>query len=77
MKNKILLGTGIVAIIAGIGGLFAADNVKKNNKLITIVSGIVAIVGLAVTAAIVDKELYPDELEEEEEETVEAETEEV
>lgn len=75
MKNKILLGTGIVAIIAGIGGLFAADNVKKNSKLITIVSGIVAIVGLAVTAAIVDKELYPDELEEEEE-TVEPDVEE-
>ncbi len=75
MRNKILLGTGIAAIVAGIGGLFAADNVKKNNKLITIVSGIVAIVGLAITAAIVDKELYPGELEEEEE-TVEAETEE-
>lgn len=75
MRNKILLGTGITAIIAGIGGLFAADNVKKNNKLITIVSGIVAIIGLAVTAAIVDKELYPDELEEEEE-TVEPDVEE-
>ena len=30
MRNKILLGTGIAAIVAGIGGLFAADNVKKN-----------------------------------------------
>ncbi len=77
MRNKILLGTGIAAIVAGIGGLFAADNVKKNNKLITIVSGIVAVLGLILAAIVLDKELYPDEfIEEEEENSEEVETEE-
>ena len=67
MRNKILLGTGVAVILAGVAGLFAADHVKKNSKLITIVSGIVATIGLTFTAIMVDNELYPDEFEEEEE----------
>ena len=67
MKNKILLGAGVATILAGVAGLFIADNAKKNNKLITIVSGIIATIGLTFTAIMVDNELYPDEFEEEEE----------
>ena len=70
MKNKILLGTGITAIIGGVIGLFAADKMKKNNKFITVISGIVAIVGLGLTAKVLDEELYPEELEEENDDSV-------
>lgn len=71
MRNKILLGTGVTAIVAGIGGLFVADNAKKNSKLITVVSGAVAVLGLILAAIVLDKELYPDEFVDEEEETSE------
>ena len=49
-----------------IAGLFVADNVKKNSKLITILSGVVAILGLLVTAKVLDEELYPEDFIEEE-----------
>ena len=74
--HKVLLGGGIVSIAAGIGGIFLADNAKKNKKLLTVLSSILAIVGLGMTACVLDAELYPEEYEEGEEETTEEESEE-
>ena len=64
MKNKVLFGTGVSAIIAGIAGIFLADKAKKNNKLITFASGVIAISGLLLAAKVFDEEFYPEELEE-------------
>lgn len=67
MRNKILLGTGIIGIISGVVGLFAADKSEVNSKRITIISSLTAIAGLVLTALVVDDELYPEELVEEDE----------
>ena len=69
MRNKILLGTGIIGIIGGVVGLFAADKSETNSKRITIISSLIAIAGLALTVLVVDDELYPEELVEEDENT--------
>jgi hypothetical protein len=65
MKNKILLGTGLATLLVGIAGVFVSDKVKKNNKLIKIASWIVLSIGMILTAKVIDDELYPDALEEE------------
>lgn len=65
--HKVLLGGGIATIITGIVGIFLADKSKKNKKLFTVASSIVAILGLGMTAFVLDAELYPEDYEEEEE----------
>ena len=67
MRNKIFLGTGIGSIVLGILGLLFSDEILggKHKKAIDTVGIIVSILGLGITAKVLDLELRPDPLEEE------------